>query len=127
MATIAAEYRHPTRFPWLIMVAIAVGLLLGAELTWHAQQPRVGQTWNASSVKEAMQKGICKPILTYSCPRVQQIKIICQIHIGVDLWGGIIIGTAIPDHPCQITGFAARWNYWAKSLYQDGCTLTGAE
>jgi hypothetical protein len=103
-------------------VGVLLGALLGAPLTLHAANGLAAQ-YNAVSISEAMKAGTCKPILTYICPVVKQIKIVCQLVPGIDLWAGLIIGTAIPEQPVVVTGFAARWSYWQRSFMQDGCVL----
>jgi hypothetical protein len=106
----------------LLLAAVAVGVLLGAPLTLHAQNSHIAQ-WNATTIKQAMEQGICKPILKFVCPPVQQIKVVCQLFPGIDLWGGLIIGTAEPSNPVIMTGYAARWSYWQNTFVRDSCVL----
>lgn len=121
------QHRSPMGFLFILALAVTalvtVGVLLNSPLTAHAANSHIGQ-YNSNTISELMNQGICKPVLIYTCPRVSQIKILCQVKPGMDLWAGLIIGTRDPEKTVIITGFAARWQYWEASLFQDQCLLT---
>jgi hypothetical protein len=109
---------------WLLLAAVVgVGILLGAPLTRHAADSHLAQ-WNATSISQVMRAGTCKPIQVWVCAPAKQIKALCQMKPGVDLWLGLVVGTADPANLAVITGYAARWSYWAGTLTRDGCLPT---
>jgi hypothetical protein len=121
------QHRSPIGFLFILVLAVialvAVGVLLNSPLTVHAANSHIGQ-YNSNTISELMKQGICKPVLIYNCPRVNQIKILCQVKPGVDLWAGLILGTRDVEHTVIVTGFAARFSYWEESIFQDGCFIT---
>jgi hypothetical protein len=105
----------------LALVAIAALALLGTlELTQHAAQGRENTALDATTIAYMIDNGVCKPIKTWECPLYNQRKVTCRIK--GDLWGGLILGTAV-DPPVIVTGYAASESYWTAAAIRDECYL----
>jgi hypothetical protein len=119
----------------LVIVALVIYVILGpavtqivgeiaAELplTQHAANSHIGE-YNAVTISALMKSGACKPIQVWLCDKVKQWKAVCPLFPGIDLWAGLIVGTADPENPVVVTGYAARWAYWQGSFVRDSCVL----
>lgn len=115
----------------LLATAAALGIIQADAMTDHARIAHADQAVNAASMIETVEAqlnggGPCDRLDVHFClyqngHKSTHAKILCyQNHRR--LVDGLIIGLKY-DTPCVVTGFTARRQYWAKSIFTDRCVV----
>jgi hypothetical protein len=120
MSIVTTERTQPSKLLLILLAlatagALAYGALRSSPLSLHAKTSHAQEAYNATTILGRINRSTCQEVKCFDCPKVQHFKILCRINS--ELWGGLIIGY----NRMIITGYAARYSYWDKSIIADGC------